>query len=195
MAYGMPCSSARGLVCCCSVCRWLGWCTRWIPPDQCWSEEDHRAFRVGAIWFVVALVPTVVALGIVSFVGHGAVPGTAEFGVASLLAMNWSRALLGAMVGWWALYLLGLGGTIAFKRNAMGYGDVKLLAVLGALVGPDGVLVTVLTAVFLASVIGVPARLMGGGREIPFGPFLAVGAVVALIVGGPLLAVVLPAAS
>lgn len=66
---------------------------------------------------------------------------------------------------------------------AMGFGDVKLAAVIGAFLAWQGLVVGLAVAVVLGAAIGILARMLGGGREIPFGPFLAAGAVVALFAG------------
>ncbi len=71
---------------------------------------------------------------------------------------------------------------------AMGFGDVKLAAPLGAMLGWDGFLVGLLFAVVLGAVVGVAQRLAGGSRFVPFGPFMVVGALAALLVAEPLLA-------
>ena len=86
-------------------------------------------------------------------------------------------------MGWTSLYVVGLLGTMAFRRNAMGFGDVKFLAPLGAVIGPTGVLYTFFLASVIGALVGLPQRLLKRGREIPFGPFLAVGAVLAAILG------------
>jgi leader peptidase (prepilin peptidase) / N-methyltransferase len=70
---------------------------------------------------------------------------------------------------------------------AMGFGDVKLAAPLGAMLGWDGFLVGLLLAVVLGAVIGVAQRLGGGSRFVPFGPFMVVGAFLALAVGDALI--------
>lgn len=72
---------------------------------------------------------------------------------------------------------------------AMGFGDVKLAAVIGAFLGWQGIVMGLGAAVVLGAVIGVIQRIAGGDRAIPFGPYLAVGALVALFTGAePLLA-------
>ena len=71
---------------------------------------------------------------------------------------------------------------------AMGFGDVKLWAACGAFIGWQGALFGVAAAVVVGAVIGVIGLLRGGSRQIPFGPYLAAGALVALFTGsGPLL--------
>jgi leader peptidase (prepilin peptidase) / N-methyltransferase len=69
---------------------------------------------------------------------------------------------------------------------AMGFGDVKLAAVLGALLGTTGFLVALLLALTIGAVVGVAGRLLGGSRFVPFGPFLVLGGLLAWAFGGAL---------
>ena len=82
-----------------------------------------------------------------------------------------------------SLYLVGLLGTIAFRRNAMGFGDVKFLAPIGAFLGPVGVVYAFLAAAVIGTAVGLPLRLLRERREIPFGPYLALGALAMLFAG------------
>ncbi len=66
---------------------------------------------------------------------------------------------------------------------AMGFGDVKLAAVLGAMLGWEKFLIGLFLAVTIGAVFGVIQRLAGGGRLIPFGPYLVAGALLALFFG------------
>ncbi len=66
---------------------------------------------------------------------------------------------------------------------AMGFGDAKLAAVLGAMLGWQSFLVALLAAIILGAVIGVLGRLLGGERQIPFGPYLVAGGIIALFWG------------
>ncbi|MFA5594411.1 MAG: prepilin peptidase [Trueperaceae bacterium] len=67
---------------------------------------------------------------------------------------------------------------------AMGFGDVKLAAVLGAFLGWEKFLVGLFLAVSLGALFGIVQRIAGGGRLIPFGPYLLAGALLALFFGG-----------
>ncbi len=98
-------------------------------------------------------------------------------------------ALLGVVLGGGALW----GISSAYFRwrgiEGLGFGDVKMLAMIGAVLGWQGVLVTL----FLASLsgAGVGLLLMGAGRgslghKLPFGTFLAMGALVASLWGARL---------
>ena len=70
---------------------------------------------------------------------------------------------------------------------AMGFGDVKLAAPLGAMLGWDGFLVGLGFAVVLGAAIGVAQRALGGSRFVPFGPYLVVGGFLALAFADPLI--------
>lgn len=86
-------------------------------------------------------------------------------------------ALLGAMVGGGAILAI-----VVISRGGMGLGDAKMLAMIGAFLGPWGALGTLLWASFVGSVVGVGLLLTGRATrktKLPFGPFLAVGAVLA----------------
>lgn len=158
----------------------LGWARRVYSSPRLhggsWPEADHRAFRIGVCWFVAVSVLHVVVLLITALL----LPGD---GWSVVLLLHACQALLGAQLAWWLLYLIGLVGTTVFRRNAMGYGDVKFLAPLGALLGPVGVLYAFFIAALVGAVIGTVRRLLGAGREIPFGPYLAVGVVLAVPLG------------
>ena len=69
---------------------------------------------------------------------------------------------------------------------AMGFGDVKLAGVLGATLGAQNLLVALLLAFVFGAVGGLIGKAMGKGRVVPFGPYLVLGALVALFYGTPL---------
>jgi leader peptidase (prepilin peptidase) / N-methyltransferase len=101
-------------------------------------------------------------------------------------------AALGAAVGFGLLWLVAVGGTWLFKREAMGGGDIKMMAMVGSFVGPKdgagwwhgvlGVLLTVFAGALFGTIIFVPLSLRKK-RLVPFGVFLAVGAAVTYIWG------------
>jgi prepilin signal peptidase PulO-like enzyme (type II secretory pathway) len=149
---------------------------RFCPPEQRWREEDHRGFRLGVLWFVAAtVVVTALTLAAAWWQPHA--------GWWRLMVGHAALAIFGSLAGWMSLYLVGLLGTVAFRRNAMGFGDVKFLAPIGAFLGPVGVFYTFFFAAVVGSMVGLPMRLLAARREIPFGPWLAIGAVLALVWG------------
>jgi leader peptidase (prepilin peptidase)/N-methyltransferase len=89
------------------------------------------------------------------------------------------NALLAAAVGFGLLWLVGTVGTWVFKEDAMGGGDVKMMAMVGAFVGWKGVLLTIFLGALIGSAIFLPLLLLGKKKLVPFGIFLAIGAAVA----------------
>ena len=109
--------------------------------------------------------------------------------VLSLLAGNLKGALMGVAVGAGGLYLLAFLYERLAGREGMGLGDVKMLGMIGAFLGPTGVLVTVLLASLAGSVVGLGLIALGGGdrkMRLPFGVFLALGAIATLFFGAGL---------
>ena len=84
----------------------------------------------------------------------------------------------------------------AFGRPALGLGDAKLAALMGAWLGPGGLGVAVTLAVFGGALVGGVARILGRlgpNQPFPFGPFLAAGTVLVWLLGvQPWLQLVLP---
>ena len=149
---------------------------------ESWEERDHQAMAKGAWWFIGCTVLwTVPAIVFIATRDPGGFTNAYDTGL--LLAYALTQAILGSLLGWWLPWTVGLVGTMAFKRNAMGYGDVKLFCGLGAFLGPVGTVVAFMFATIVGTLVGIPARLMGGGREMPFGPSLAAGAVLAVVLG------------
>ena len=72
----------------------------------------------------------------------------------------------------------------------MGLGDVKLIAMIGALVGWKLALLTILVGAVAGSIVGIGLMVFQGkGRKtaVPFGPFLSLGAVISVVCGTPLI--------
>ena len=119
-------------------------------------------------------------------------------------------AILGMCVGAGAISIVGWLGEVWLKRPAMGFGDVTLMAVVGAAVGPTRALLTIFIAAVIAPIIllGIVYPLSARGladdkgqtelaleasggwrkRELPFGVFLAPAALVALLGGDAIIA-------
>ena len=106
-----------------------------------------------------------------------------------LPALYWS---LGGMSAGF-LFLWGIGAFFSklFKKEALGFGDVKLIGAVGAFFGPVAVLFTIILSSLVGSLVGlllvVRGRAkLGGFTAVPYGPFLAIGALVWMY-WGPLL--------
>jgi leader peptidase (prepilin peptidase) / N-methyltransferase len=87
------------------------------------------------------------------------------------------QALAGAALGFGLLYLVAVVGEWVFKKPAMGGGDIKMMAMVGAFLGPIGVLLTIFLGALVGSFIFGPISWKTG-KLVPFGIFLAIGAAV-----------------
>jgi leader peptidase (prepilin peptidase)/N-methyltransferase len=97
-----------------------------------------------------------------------------------------AESLLGIAIGGGVLYGIALGYYLLRKEEGMGMGDVKMLAMIGAFLGWRLVLVTLVLSSIAGAVIGIGLLLSqrGGMRyALPFGTFLSLGALVAMLAG------------
>jgi leader peptidase (prepilin peptidase) / N-methyltransferase len=114
------------------------------------------------------------------------------YGLATLLPeRGWKDGLIGAAVGYGVIRLVADGYHLLTRRRGLGYGDGKLLAIVGAYLGWQSVLVALFLGSIIGSVVGglwlLAARARAGKSEgdvplrhveIPFGPFLATAALI-----------------
>ena len=119
-------------------------------------------------------------------------PGIAIGVLLSLIAPpGWKDSLIGVLLGGGILYAIAGAYYLWRREEGMGMGDVKMLAMLGAFLGWKAVLVTVILASFAGAFVGLAMMAVQRGSmkyALPFGTFLAIGAVVAMFVGEPLVA-------
>ena len=96
-------------------------------------------------------------------------------------------AAIGAALGFGLLWLIAVLGEKAFRKPAMGGGDIKMMAMIGAFLGWQGVLLTVFLGSLLGAVIFGPISYRTG-KLVPFGIFLALGAAVTAMWGPMIIA-------
>lgn len=104
---------------------------------------------------------------------------------------SWLDAGLGALIGAGILILLINGWYWLRGVEGMGLGDVNMLALIGAYLGWQGVLITLSIASVSGSLVGLPllfAGRLGFQSKLPFGLFLALGALVTLFAKAPIIA-------
>ncbi|WP_399631840.1 prepilin peptidase [Sporosarcina sp. SG10008] len=98
----------------------------------------------------------------------------------------WWDSFLGAIVGFGVLYLIAI-----VSKGGMGGGDIKLFFVIGLVLGTTNTLVTLFLAAFIGSIVGlIVLKRTGQGRKtpIPFGPSIAVAAVISYFWGADFVA-------
>jgi len=125
------------------------------------------------------------------------IPGIAiGFGLSFVTAEpGWIGSLIGILLGGGGLLSLGLLGDYLFKKESLGGGDVKLAAMLGAFLGWQKVLFVFISSAMLgligAVIMIALSKKMRETHQIPFGPFLAAAAVIALFFGDKLISLYL----
>lgn len=115
-------------------------------------------------------------------------PGIGVGLIASLILpqITFLNSFFGILLGGGSLFLVATGYHWLFKREGMGGGDVKLLAMIGAFLGWKAVILTILLSSLIGSITGIMIMIAKGKDfkyAIPFGPFLSLGAVMSLIYG------------
>jgi len=100
------------------------------------------------------------------------------------------ESLLGILAGGGSLFVIAWGYELLSKKEGMGGGDIKLLAMIGAFLGWKSILPIVLFASLAGTAVGAPLMLLrrkGMQYALPFGPFLAFGATVYIFLGGTII--------
>jgi leader peptidase (prepilin peptidase)/N-methyltransferase len=103
---------------------------------------------------------------------------------------GWRASLLGAALGGGVLYAIAAGYYYVRHEDGLGMGDVKMLAMIGAFLGWQQMLLTLVLASFAGAIVGVAIIALQRGSmkyALPFGTFLALGAVAAMLVGQPII--------
>jgi leader peptidase (prepilin peptidase) / N-methyltransferase len=102
--------------------------------------------------------------------------------------ITFTDKVIGAVIGYAGFWLIKLGAEKLLKKPALGVGDIHMMAMVGAFIGPPGVFITMLLGSILGLLIGVPyvwarGQLALMATYLPLGVFLAMGAAVAHVWG------------
>lgn len=147
------------------------------------------------IYFLfIALLLTVTFIDI----DHGIIPDIISLpgillGLAASFALpqvDWIDSLIGIIAGGGSLWIVIKVYYIMTGKLGMGGGDVKLLAMIGAFLGWKAIPFTIMTSSLVGTLVGVILMLKAGKgmkMRIPFGPFLAIGAILYIFLGPPII--------
>lgn len=101
------------------------------------------------------------------------------------------ESILGILIGGGSLFLVAWLYHLLTRKEGMGGGDIKLLAMMGAIVGWKGVLFTIFVASAIGTLAGMLIIIKSGKTmklAVPFGPFLAIGGIAYILIGPQLIA-------
>lgn len=161
---------------------WGLWCVALLPRTWYASHGRRRALALcmarvmrEKISYRILVMAVIGSLAIAAVWWHGKGPW------AGLLTALVGMAAAGGLV--WAVRII---GTVVLKREAMGFGDVTLMAMIGAFLGWQTALVIFFLAPFPALVIGLVQVILIRDSEIPYGPFLCLATVGAIVYWVPI---------
>ena len=133
------------------------------------------------------------------------IPGTVVFFLAAFAAHDvpWLERAIGAAVGYLFVRLIADFYYYVLRREGLGLGDGKLLAMIGAVMGWRSIPIVLFLGSILGSAISIPILLIARRRnpgntealrqvQVPFGPFLALGALIYLFAGREIWAAIVP---
>ncbi|QOX64578.1 prepilin peptidase [Anoxybacterium hadale] len=100
------------------------------------------------------------------------------FGFIPFQNSFWSQ-LLGALAGGGSMLLIGALGNFIFRKETLGFGDVKLMSAVGLVCGLQGTAIVFILAIFSSALVFAAGLISGklkGSDQRPLGPFIAIGA-------------------
>ena len=105
--------------------------------------------------------------------------------------LSFINSALGVVVGGGIILIIALVGSMIFKKEAMGGGDVKLAAMIGAFLGWRYTIISLFLGFFLGALAGiflVLSKIKSKEDMVPFGPFIALGSLITLLWGEKIIA-------
>ncbi len=156
---------------------WWFWCVALLPRTWYARHGHRRALQLMLARIVRERTSRrILRMGIMGTLAIVAVWYRAGAGWEGLLT-----ALVGMAAGGGLIWAVRIIGTAALHREAMGFGDVTLMAMIGAFLGWQPCLVIFFLAPVAGLVIGVLRLILLRDKEIPYGPFLCLAALVLII--------------
>lgn len=104
----------------------------------------------------------------------------------ALPTMGFKDAIIGMLVGGGSLWVVAWVYYLLTRKDGMGGGDIKLLAMMGTIIGLKGVIFTIFISSAVGTLVGVTLMIIKGKNmkfAVPFGPFLSIGAITYIFFG------------
>lgn len=159
---------------------WCGWHWGLGWEALAWSGFAAAVLALTCIDWDTTLLPDDITLPLLWAGLCAAALGLTD---TALLSAFW-----GAVAGYLSLWLVYWAFKLVTGKEGMGYGDFKLFAALGAWFGWQALIPVILMASVVGAVVGIAMKFRGSLREggyVPFGPFLAIAGLTAMIFGPP----------
>ncbi len=157
---------------------WCGWTWGLTPGALAWCAFSAAIVALAMIDWDTTLLPDDITLPLM---WAGLIAAALQWIPVALSTSFW-----GAVAGYLSLWLVYWVFKLVTGKEGMGYGDFKLFAALGAWFGWQALIPIILMASVIGAVIGIAMKFSSGLREggyVPFGPFLAIAGLTAMIFG------------
>ena len=162
---------------------WGAWVAAWgVTP------ETARVIALSSLLLAIAISDALIMI----IPSEYTLAGILIALVASALGSppGFAQSVLGCVTGAAVIWLVGVMGTWVFKKEAMGGGDIDLMAMVGAFLGVKAVFLTIFLGALVGTIVYAPLLLLrrDWGRQLPFGVYLALGALVTCAAGDAIVA-------
>lgn len=168
-------------------CFWI-WCAALLP----WIWLPRRGLSKAVRMLIAAacrssnflIMAVIFVAGTAGIASVWLLSGTQQ--ISELHWIGLLTSLVGMAGGAGMIWGVRIMGSLALKREAMGFGDVTLMAAIGSFLGWQACVIIFFLAPCLGLGYGVVRLILGLGRELPYGPFLCLAALVVVIAWRPL---------
>lgn len=163
---------------CGALFAWCGWNWGATWEALAWCVFSASVITLACIDWDTTLLPDDITLPLLW-------AGLCAAGLG-LIDTDLPHAVGGAVAGYMSLWLVYWAFKLVTGKEGMGYGDFKLFAAFGAWFGWQALIPVILMASVIGAVMGIAIKFMGQLREggyVPFGPFLAIAGLTAMIFG------------
>lgn len=150
------------------------------------------AFVTGIVLISILIIETFIDLEHQIIPNGLVLAGTIAAIIFSLfnLYVNWKDALIGMLVGGGTFLLVAVLSALILKKEGMGGGDIKLMGMIGLFLGWKLTSLSILLSIYLGGLIGgalLLLRIKKRGDHIPYGPFIAIGTIIAVFFGNDII--------
>ncbi|MCG8451495.1 MAG: A24 family peptidase [Pirellulales bacterium] len=158
------------------ACWWL-WCFALTP--RIWRSRHGPQRALQLIVRRVVRELTRPPLGVLAWVGSATIAGVWWW--ASVAWMGLLTSLVGMAVSGGLIWIVRIVGTAALQREAMGFGDVTLMTMIGAFLGWQAGVIIFFVSPFAGLVVGIVQAIARRDDVIPYGPFLCLGTLFVMV--------------
>jgi len=161
---------------------WVLWCVAIM--SRTWYARHGWRRALGLCWTRLVRQADTYLVLCMGVVGALLIAGVWKHG-----GDNWTAlltALVGMAVGGGIIWIVRIIGSVVLSQEAMGFGDVTLMSMIGAFLGWQNCLIVFFLAPFAALALGLFRYLLLRDREIPYGPFLCLAALTVIVYWAPI---------